>query len=106
MHGNIPPGEVLIYFSVRGRAAEQGIIFRIPTPGQGIIFVKSGSMTGSIFVIFGSESFRKVVLGHLHSANVIQIAWMAIFPYFSTDFVQISLQSTTLSKETKGQGIV
>ena len=71
------PGEVLIYFSVRGRAAEQGIIFRIPTPGQGIIFriptpgqgiifriptpgqgiifVKISSMTGSIFVIFDSE---------------------------------------------------
>ena len=49
------PGEVLIYFSVRGRAAEQGIIFRIPTPGQGIIFVKICSMTGSIFVIFDSE---------------------------------------------------
>ena len=42
-------------FSVRGRAAEQGITFRIPTPGQGIIFVKIGSMTGSIFVIFDSE---------------------------------------------------
>ena len=52
-----PPrgGGVLIYFSVRGRAAEQGIISRIPTPGQGIIFVKIGSMTGSIFVIFDSE---------------------------------------------------
>ena len=25
--------------------------FRIPTPGKGIIFVKVGSMTGSIFVI-------------------------------------------------------
>ena len=50
-----PGGGVLIYFSVRGRAAEQGIIFRIPTPGQGIIFVKIGSMTGSIFVIFDSE---------------------------------------------------
>ena len=38
------------------RAAEQGrIIFRIPTLGQGIIFVKIGSMTGSIFVIFDSE---------------------------------------------------
>ena len=48
-------GGVLIYFSVRGRAAEQGIIFRIPTPGQGIIFVKIGSMTGSIFVIFDSK---------------------------------------------------
>ena len=48
------PGEVLIYFSVRGRAAEQGIIFRIPTPGQGIIFVKISSMKGSIFVIFYS----------------------------------------------------
>ena len=31
---------------------------------------------------------------------------MAIFPHFSIDFVPISLQSTTLSKETKGQGIV
>ena len=49
------PGEVLIYFSVRGRAAEQGIIFRIPTQGQGIIFVQLGSMTGSIFFIFDSE---------------------------------------------------
>ena len=37
---------------------------------------------------------------------MIQIAWMAIFPQFSIDFVQISMQSTTLSKETKGQGIV
>ena len=42
-------------FSVWGRAAEQGIIFRITTPGQGIIFVKIGSMTGSIFVSFDSE---------------------------------------------------
>ena len=42
-------GRVLIYFSVRGRATEQSIIFRFPTPGQGIIFVKIGSMTGSIF---------------------------------------------------------
>ena len=37
-------GGVLIYFSVRGRAAEQGITFRIPNPGQGIIiFVEIGS---------------------------------------------------------------
>ena len=36
------------YFSVRGRAAEQGIIFRIPTAGQGIILIKIGSATGSI----------------------------------------------------------
>ena len=50
-----PGGGALIYFSVRGRAAEQGIIFRIPTPGQGIIIVKIGSMTGSIFGIFDSE---------------------------------------------------
>ena len=42
-------------FSVRGRAAEHGIIFGIPTPGQGTIFVKIGSMTGSISVIFDSE---------------------------------------------------
>ena len=52
VHGG---GVLLIYFSLRGRAAEQGIIFRIPTPGQGIIFVKIGSTTGSIFVIFESE---------------------------------------------------
>ena len=38
------PGEVLIYFSVQGSAAEQRIIFRIPTPGQGIIFVKISKM--------------------------------------------------------------
>ena len=88
---------------MRGRAAEQGIIFRIPTPGQGIVFVKIGFMTGFIFVIFDS---KKVILGHLHSANVIQIVWMAIFPHFWIDFVQISLQSTNLSEETKGQGIV
>ena len=49
---------------------------------------------------------HEVVLGHFHSVNVIQIAWMAIFPHFSIDFVQISLQDTTLSEETKGQGIV
>ena len=48
-------GGVLIYFFVRERAAEQGINFRIPTPGRGIIFAKIGSMTGSIFVIFDSE---------------------------------------------------
>ena len=97
-------GGVLIYFSVRGRAAVQGIIFRILTMGQGIIFVKIGSMTGSIFVIFDSE--RLFYIGHLHSVNVIQIAWIAIFPHFSIDFVQISLQATILSEETKGQGIV
>ena len=48
-------GGVLIYVSVRGRAAEQSIIFRIPTPEQGISFVKIGSMTGSLFVIFDAE---------------------------------------------------
>ena len=36
-----------------GIAAEQGIIFRIPTPGQGIIFVKIGSTTGSIWGPYG-----------------------------------------------------
>ena len=50
----------------RGRAAEQGIIFRIPSPGQGIIFVKVGSMTGSIFCHF-HFLLRKVILGYLHS---------------------------------------
>ena len=64
-------------FSVRGRAAKQGIIFRIRTPGQGIIFVKIGSMKRSIFVI----SNLKGRLSHLHSANLIQIAWMAIFSH-------------------------
>ena len=54
----LPPrggGGLLIYFSVRGRAAEQGIIFRIPTPGQGIVFVKIGFVTGSIFVSCDSK---------------------------------------------------
>ena len=49
---------------------------------------------------------KKVVLGPLHSANVIQITWIAIFQHFSIDFAQISLQGTILSEETKGQGIV
>ena len=47
-------GGTHIFFR-RVRAAEQGIIFRIPTPGQGIVFVEIGSMTGSIFVIFDSK---------------------------------------------------
>ena len=34
-------GGVQIYFAVRRRAAENAIIFKIPTPGQGIIFVVS-----------------------------------------------------------------
>ena len=59
--GRIPGGGVLIYFSVRGRAAGQGIIFRIPTPGQGFIFVKIGFMTGSIFVFFDSERSFKAI---------------------------------------------
>ena len=41
-----------MYLSVRGCAAEQGIIFRIPTPGQGI---KVGSMKGCIVVSFDFE---------------------------------------------------
>ena len=45
----------LICFSVQGHAAEQGIIFRIPTPGPGIIFVNIGSTTGSIFIIFDPD---------------------------------------------------
>ena len=44
-------GGLPIYFSLRGRAEEQGVIFSIPTPGQGIIFVKISSITGSILVI-------------------------------------------------------
>ena len=50
-----PHGAGYSYFSVRERSAEQGIIFRIVTPRQGIIFVKIGSITGSTFVIFDSE---------------------------------------------------
>ena len=50
-------GRVLTYFAVWGRAAEQGIIFRIPNPGQSIIIVKIGSTTGSIFVFFDSETW-------------------------------------------------
>ena len=33
-------------FSAWGRSSEQGIIFRIPTTGQGIIFVKSAPRQG------------------------------------------------------------
>ena len=51
----VAPRGVLKNFSVRGRAAEQGIIFRIPTPGQGVMSVKVGTMTGSIFVMFDFE---------------------------------------------------
>ena len=40
-------GGVLIYFAVRGRATELGIILRILTPEQGKIFVNIGSTTGS-----------------------------------------------------------
>ena len=56
-----PGGGVLIYFSVRGRAAEQGIIFKISTPGQRIIFIKINSMTGSIFVFFDSKRSFKAI---------------------------------------------
>ena len=35
---------------------------------------------------------------------MIQITWKAIFPHFSIDFVQISMQSTILSEETKRTG--
>ena len=56
---------VLMNFSVWGHAAKHGIVFRIRTPEQGIIFVKLCSMAGS-----------------LHSANVIKIAWMAILSHF------------------------
>ena len=48
-----------MYFSVRGCAAEQGIIFKILTLRQSIIFVKICSMTGSIYVIFYSERLLK-----------------------------------------------
>ena len=97
-------GAVLLYFSVRGRAAEQGTVFRIPTPGQGITFVKIGSMTGSIrvFVILTPKGrFRPFALCKCDSNRLD-----GNISTFSIDFVQISLQSTTLSKETKGQGIV
>ena len=86
-----PGGEGTHTFSVRGRAAEQGIIFRIPSPGQGMVFVKNQLHDRVHICHF---LLPKVVLGHLHSANVIQIALMAIFLHFSIDLVQISLQST------------
>ena len=41
MVGCIGGGGVLIYVSVRGGAVEQAIIFRIPTPGDGLIFIYS-----------------------------------------------------------------
>ena len=58
---NRKPGGILIYFSARGRATEQSVIFRIPTPGQGTIFVKIGSVTWSPLVIFYSgRSFQAI----------------------------------------------
>ena len=85
--GQVPGGWVLIYFSVRGRAAEQGIILRIPTPGQGIIFVKIGSMTGSIFVIFDSErSFKPFSLCECDSSR-LDGNISTFFDIFRTNFL-------------------
>ena len=72
-------------------------------------------MTGSIFVIF--EIIFMIVLGHLHSANVIQIAWMAVFLHFSIDFLKMFLcraqfclkklkTGYCLTNFTPGQGII
>ena len=95
-------GGVLIYFSVRGRAAEQGIIFRIPTPGQGIIFVKIGSMTGSIFVILTPKGLCRPFALCECDSNRLDGNISTIFDRFRTNF----LADTTLPKETKGQGII
>ena len=82
-----PGGGVLIYFSVRGRAAGQGIIFRIPTPGQGIIFVKIGSMTGSIFVILTPKGrFRPFALCECDS-NRLDGNVSTFFDRFRTNFL-------------------
>ena len=49
--------------SVRGRASEPGIIFRIPTSGQGVIygtgryFCILSSMAGFIFCIIDSKTY-------------------------------------------------
>ena len=40
MHALRPGGGSLTYFSIRGHAAGQGLISRIFTPGQGIIFLQ------------------------------------------------------------------
>ena len=82
-------GEVIIYFSVRGRAAELGIIFRIPAPGQGIIFVKIGCMTGSMFVIFDSEGpFRPFELCKCDS-NRLEGKITTFFDRFRTKFLAV-----------------
>ena len=85
-----PGGGVLIYFSVQGRAAEQGIIFTIPTPGQGIIIVKLGFMTGSILAFLTSKGrCRPFALCKCDSNNLD-----GNISTFSIDFVQIYLQCT------------
>ena len=48
-----------MYFSIRGHAAEQGIIFRILTPGQGIIFVKIRFTKGSRRLLFTPKRRRR-----------------------------------------------
>ena len=86
MHWHTGRGEALIYLSVQGRATEQGIIFRIPTPGQGIVFVKIGSMTGSIFVILTPKGrFRPFALCECDS-NRLDGNIATFFDRFRTNF--------------------
>ena len=80
-------GRYSYIFSVRGRAAEQGIIFRIQTPGQGIIFVQIGSMTGSIFFILTPKGrFRPFALCECDS-NRFDGNISTIFDRFRTNFL-------------------
>ena len=86
-------------FFCTGRAAEQGIIFRIPTPGQGIIFVKIGSMTGSKFVIFDSErSFRPLALYEFDS-NRLNGNISTFFDRVGTNFLAEHNQQTPKNGE-------
>ena len=85
-----------MYFPLRGRAAKQSIIFRIPTPGAGCHFCIVGSMVGSIFFIIDSErlgkpfALRKCALNRLDR----NISYKILGQY------------TPLFKETRGKGIV
>ena len=94
-----PGGEGTHIFFCTGTCRWTGYHFQDSDSGTGYHFCKNRLHDRVHICHFW---LRKVVLGHLHSANVIQIAWMAIFPHFLIDFVQLSLQSTILPEETKG----
>ena len=89
--GSYPPRApgVLTYFSVRRRVTEQvpqGIIFRIPPPGQDIIFVKLVSMTEGPYLSFLTPQGRFRPLAHCKcDSNRLDI-----FTFFDRFFINSS----------------